>query len=360
VKLWEIIENKLFGGPGSGNWGHAGRPGKRGGSVPRSAGMSIKSGPDWEARFHKARGEEFGYGTTEGLQFHGNRPETRFITRGENTDDWKVRGDAKDTIATELSERTGIPYEDINQVIRQWSWSANDKDYRSLCIQEAISKEFGVPLSGWQKSLIAEFGKDWKDPVKRKVINEYAHISRELEEFKNSHVYGTVEYQKGVVEIGAKKEAAYANLVAQGVQYSHGNRSHVLSTRVDPEGDLRKVVRAMYDYTQEELKARGVKELTVHRGTSLSSITQVKQRYGYWGSRTYPRERDQVVPESNTASSWSSRTSTTKKFGEIRISMKIPASRVLASARTGFGCLSEQEYIILGSSNDRAEVIGRN
>lgn len=38
------------GGPGSGNWGHAGRPGKRGGSMPRSVVTSIVSGPDWEAR----------------------------------------------------------------------------------------------------------------------------------------------------------------------------------------------------------------------------------------------------------------------------------------------------------------------
>lgn len=43
----------LKGGTGSGNWGHAGRPGKLGGSAPKSgigAAMSLRTGRDWEAR----------------------------------------------------------------------------------------------------------------------------------------------------------------------------------------------------------------------------------------------------------------------------------------------------------------------
>lgn len=47
-----------FGGPGSGNWGHRGRPGKRGGSLPRESGMSIKSGQDWLERYKVKAGKE--------------------------------------------------------------------------------------------------------------------------------------------------------------------------------------------------------------------------------------------------------------------------------------------------------------
>lgn len=43
----------------SGNWGHAGRPGKRGGSVPRSVAMSIRTGRDWKER-QAAKGSKFG------------------------------------------------------------------------------------------------------------------------------------------------------------------------------------------------------------------------------------------------------------------------------------------------------------
>jgi hypothetical protein len=38
------------GGPGSGNWGHAGRPGKRGGSVPKASGMSLATGQTAQQR----------------------------------------------------------------------------------------------------------------------------------------------------------------------------------------------------------------------------------------------------------------------------------------------------------------------
>jgi len=49
-----------LGGAGSGNWGHAGRPGKRGGSVPRKTAMSIRSGKDWKARQAAAKRPQTG------------------------------------------------------------------------------------------------------------------------------------------------------------------------------------------------------------------------------------------------------------------------------------------------------------
>ena len=39
-----LINISIKGGPGSGNWGHRGIPGKVGGSRPRSAGLSPTSG----------------------------------------------------------------------------------------------------------------------------------------------------------------------------------------------------------------------------------------------------------------------------------------------------------------------------
>jgi len=47
------IEEK--GGPGSGNWGHAGRPGKIGGSMPQSVAMSRTSGRTATARYIAAK-----------------------------------------------------------------------------------------------------------------------------------------------------------------------------------------------------------------------------------------------------------------------------------------------------------------
>ena len=61
MKKGEVIEHVL-GGKGSGNWGHAGRPGEVGGSVGRSVAMSLKTGPDCEER--KKRGKS-GFGSSQ-------------------------------------------------------------------------------------------------------------------------------------------------------------------------------------------------------------------------------------------------------------------------------------------------------
>ena len=45
----------LKGGPGSGHWGHAGRPGDRGGSAPKSSGMSLRTGRDASRRQQAAK-----------------------------------------------------------------------------------------------------------------------------------------------------------------------------------------------------------------------------------------------------------------------------------------------------------------
>ena len=49
-------EQDQKGGPGSGHWGHAGRPGKRGGSVPGSVAVSIRTGKTARERQAAAAG----------------------------------------------------------------------------------------------------------------------------------------------------------------------------------------------------------------------------------------------------------------------------------------------------------------
>lgn len=51
------VIRKTKGGPGSGNWGHAGRPGMVGGSISRSHSMSLRSGTDWLERYQASSGK---------------------------------------------------------------------------------------------------------------------------------------------------------------------------------------------------------------------------------------------------------------------------------------------------------------
>ncbi len=50
-----------LGGAGSGNWAHLGRPGQRGGSAPREAGMTIGKGHDWLQRYKATTGRDHPY-----------------------------------------------------------------------------------------------------------------------------------------------------------------------------------------------------------------------------------------------------------------------------------------------------------
>jgi hypothetical protein len=50
------LKRRTKGGPGSGNWGHSGRPGQVGGSNPRGHSMSIRTGADWKNRYEAKTG----------------------------------------------------------------------------------------------------------------------------------------------------------------------------------------------------------------------------------------------------------------------------------------------------------------
>ena len=74
MKCWQIRETTLLGGPGSGNYGHRGRPGKRGGSAPRAA---------W-----RVTGTRYiGYGVSGNISMLGDREERHVVVKpvyGEN------------------------------------------------------------------------------------------------------------------------------------------------------------------------------------------------------------------------------------------------------------------------------------
>jgi hypothetical protein len=53
-----IKREEAKGGPGSGNWGHAGRKGKRGGSAPRTSAMSLRTGATADLRQQIAKNPE--------------------------------------------------------------------------------------------------------------------------------------------------------------------------------------------------------------------------------------------------------------------------------------------------------------
>lgn len=118
--------------------------------------------------------------------------------------------------------------------------------------------------------------------------------------------------------------------------WNYGNKQEVEDFYKQVGPWYRRVARVMYENTQEELAKAGITRVSVYRGMNLdASVT--------WGRAG--QHRPKLMP----ANSWSTDKNVSRNFGSIKFEATIPASRVLGTARTGFGCLSEWEYVILDS-----------
>jgi hypothetical protein len=104
-------------------------------------------------------------------------------------------------------------------------------------------------------------------------------------------------------------------------------------------------VDAMYEYTQDWLKSRGVKELVLFRGMRNSI-----------GADTAPVDAAAgPVPASvhlNPLNSWTAKYDTSWNFSEANgyvLTARVPASKVIGCCFTGLGCLGEQEFVVAGA-----------
>lgn len=99
--------------------------------------------------------------------------------------------------------------------------------------------------------------------------------------------------------------------------------------------------RTMYDHTQAEFAAAGITHVSLYRGMRGMGSPE-------WGNKGVHR------PPLQPANSWSSSVSIARRFGNgqggVMLVAEIPVERVLGSARTGFGCLNEKEFVVLDTA----------
>jgi len=211
----------------------------------------------------------------------------------------------KDVIVQSLSDASGLPYEDVNKIVAQWAQTSGDGDMRSLAMQFDAAKEFDVPVSDWTKG--------------------------QLEELQ-------------------------AKITARG---GVGPGARSFWSRMASEEDQRKLLRVMYDQTQAEFAEQGLAGTdTVRLFRGVAFPPDVAPAW----------KPDQVVNiATNAMSSWTSEEGTEgrfavdidifgEEFGAI-LEMEVPVSRILSTARTGFGCITESEYLVLGNAEDWVRVV---
>ncbi len=99
------------------------------------------------------------------------------------------------------------------------------------------------------------------------------------------------------------------------------------------KGGYRAFLREMYTQTQADLAENGITSVYVARGVAE------EHRLGAGEIMLHPM------------SSFSTDVSTAQNFaGATAIFAKVPASQVISTPRTGFGCLSEHEVVVLGGT----------
>lgn len=117
------------------------------------------------------------------------------------------------------------------------------------------------------------------------------------------------------------------------------------------EPALKKFLRAQYEATQAELKAKGISHITVYRGAGMDKLPL--------GPMGVVNDMEVTL---QPISSFSSDLQVAEMFansgaasGGPRIIMKVtvPISRVFSTTLTGYGCSSESEFVILGKSPQR-------
>jgi len=295
------IQISIKGGPGSGNWGHRGIPGKVGGSSPRGAGMSPTSGKDWLQRYEKRAGKKHPSAekkpkpviakpepkpTTDTAKMANDYLNAAPGLTGPTWEDASVEDRAatkRNTVAT-LSKSSGASKITTNNIVHQWAKSSNDDDTRSLSLQEAVSEEFDSELSDWQMEKIV------------------------------------------------------------GMSITGGTGNPITTRKRE-----RQVLRAMYNNTQRELAEAGFKPndtITMYRGM------EQEDKFGF-------SKGDTVGYSGNAMESWSTDKETAEFFSHAAgfyedfgatMSMKVRVKDILSTPRTGFGCLTEAEFVIFGNS----------
>ena len=145
----------------------------------------------------------------------------------------------------------------------------------------------------------------------------------------------------------------------------------------DPKGAygkfLEAVVLQQYANTQAYFAAKGITEVTLHRGKNDANLAarlnkeesaqgkvdlNIKMNSNYsYSAQVVLRPLSAFSFSSLTADDFATMDSTVRLENSVRITVRIPVSQVFSTPFTGIGCLPETEFVVLGKPT--TAVIGR-
>jgi hypothetical protein len=153
-----------------------------------------------------------------------------------------------------------------------------------------------------------------------------------------------------VVQLAAQEEFGLTTAAVSHMPLSKARKS---AGKLIP--GLREFLRAQYNVTQETLKNKGIEELYVMRGQYYTKKMASSFPKTHFNSSTR-----KIRITQQPLSSWSTNPSIAGEFanggqsaeyGSI-MAARVPASRVIGIAKTGYGEAYEYEVVVLGSEDD--------
>lgn len=225
-----------------------------------------------------------------------------------------ARGRAKNALVTDIAKTSGLPYDEVNGYVRDWTHIGPDY-LNKTAMQMAATQEFGGTMSRF-----------WAEPHQRHWTERQAEVKRALKD------YGP----------DAKvTDSLSEHLVLPHERYT-GTTLGEAAKMTEPDLTReRKFLRAMYDNTQRELsKLPGDSVIAFRTVNHVDSL-------GLTGSEGQPTKVRMNKIQSPMAS-WSLSERAANVFGANLFMARIPKKRILGTARTGFGALMEEEFVVLG------------
>lgn len=223
-------------------------------------------------------------------------------------------------LGTDTAGRSG-GYSVSAAFVNQWAMSSGDHDPLSVLYQYAANDAAGADGT----------------------LGHFGHDGADIEGLE--HILGVVNDGLGL----------------------SGGESHGITSR-DVYDMMRVHARAQYDETQRVLAAKGVKEVSLWRGVSIdpddaatiarTGVVALQPLSSFSSNRGValdfasqklgdtPYDDDDWTPAKSMAS------------GHL-LRMTLPASRVFSIPKTGFGCLNEFEWVILGNKSTSTRISKR-
>lgn len=217
------------------------------------------------------------------------------LTKALGKDLQKMRGgyvshdgqaEAKRQVVYNLSQATGLPSKQVNEMVHQWAATSNDFSLDSLEMQQEAAKLFDVPASSFSINKL----RDLKEGVVEAVLAEQRGSTAEEKQVFLKTMYE--DTQKWL----------------RGAGYKSGDRIRLY------RGASRTGWEGLRDKQWVELRGNALESWSLEDSTAMS-FAHPKQ-----GAPT----------------------------GAV-FSMDVPIELIVSTPRTGIGCMNETEFVILGS-----------